>query len=56
MAKKSKIFTDAEKSILRSKKLDWRLWTLLQNMPNTMIIKHTITGEVKVIEKKQIPN
>lgn len=56
MAKEKKTFTDTEKGILRSKKLDWRLWTPLQKMPNSMIIKNIFTGDVKVIEKTQIPS
>ena len=53
---KSKTFSDMEKEILRAKKLDWRFYEPLQLLTGSMIIKHKITGEVKLVEKRQIPN
>ena len=53
---KSKTFSNTEKEILRAKKLDWRLYEPLQLLPGSMIIKHKITGEIKLVENGQIPN
>ena len=51
-----KIFTETDKQILRAKKLDWRFYEPLQLLPGSMIIKHKITGEVKMVERRKIPN
>lgn len=51
-----KIFTETDKLIMRAKKLDWRFYEPLQLLPGTMIIKHKITGEVKMVERRKIPN
>lgn len=53
---KSKTFSDTDKEILRAKKLDWRFFEPLQLLPGSMIIKHKITGEVKMVERRKIPN
>lgn len=53
---KAKTFSQEEKRALSVAKLDWRLWTPLQQLPGSMIIKHKVTGEVKVITKRGIPN
>ena len=53
---KAKIFTQEEKRALSVAGLDWRLWVPLQQLPNSIIVKHRITGEVKLIEKRHIPN
>ena len=51
MAKDKKVLTDEHKQILRRHNLNPQCWELRQDMPNSMIIKHRITGEFKVIEK-----
>ena len=51
-----KIFTETDKQILRAKKLDWRFYEPLQLLPGSMIIKHKITGDVKMVERRKIPN
>lgn len=53
---KSKTFSDADKMILKARKIDWRFYEPLQFLPGSMIIKHKITGEVKLVERKKIPN
>ena len=53
---KSKSFSDTDKEVLRAKKLDWRFYEPLQLLPGSMIIKHKITGEVKMVERRKIPN
>lgn len=53
---KSKSFSDTDKEILRAKKLDWRFYEPLQLLPGSMIIKHKITGEVRMVERRKIPN
>lgn len=49
---KSKSFSDADKMILKARKIDWRFYEPLQLLPGSMIIKHKITGEVKLVERK----
>lgn len=53
---KAKTFTPEEKRILAAYGLKWMLWTPLQQLPNSMIIRNNLTGEVRVIEKRQIPS
>lgn len=53
---KNKTFTQEDRQALSRARLDWRIWVPLQQLPNSMIIKHRITGEVKMIEKRHIPN
>lgn len=53
---KNKSFTQEEKRALSIAQLDWRLWEPLQQLPNSMIIRHRLTGDVKVIEKRRIPS
>lgn len=55
MAKK-KTFSEAEKAALRRAGLKWAMWAPLQQLPNSMIVKNIFTGEVKVIDKLQIPS
>ena len=44
--------TAAHKKLLsREGFRDIPLWQLLQELPNTIIIKHRLTGEIKVVEK-----
>ena len=54
MAKEKKTFTDQEKEILRKQKMDWRYWAILNRLPFSVIVKHRITGEIRVIEIPQI--
>ena len=51
-----KAFTETDKQILRAKKLDWRFYEPLQLLSGSMIIKHKITGEVRMVERRKIPN
>ena len=53
---KNKSFTDADKMILKARKIDWRFYEPLQMLPGSMIIKHKITGEVRMVERRKIPN
>lgn len=53
---KAKAFTPEEKKILADNGLRWMFWTPLQQLPNSMIICNNITGEVRLIEKRQIPS
>lgn len=44
--------TAAHKELLsREGFRDIPLWQLLRELPNTIIIKHRLTGEIKVVEK-----
>ena len=46
-----KRLTAAQKKLLSEQAINPVLWQLLDELPNTIIIKHRITGEVKVVEK-----
>lgn len=46
-----KRLTAAQKKLLSEQAINPALWQLLDELPNTIIIKHRITGEVKVVEK-----
>lgn len=47
-----KRLTVAHKKLLsREGFRDITLWQLLQELPNTIIIKHRLTGEIQVVEK-----
>ena len=52
---KAKVFTPEEKRILADNGLQWMFWTPLQQTPSS-IIRNNITGEVRLIEKRQIPS
>lgn len=43
--------TDAQKNIIRRRCKCPAFWKILQDVPHCMIVKHRITGEVKVIDK-----
>lgn len=53
---KTKTFTPDDRKILSKEGMDWRFWVPLQQLPNSLIVKHRITGEVKLIEKSHIHN
>ena len=53
---KAKTFTPEEKRILEENGLRWMFWTPLQQTPGSIIIRNNITGEVRLIEKRQIPS
>ena len=46
-----KRLTCAKKKIISALGYNAICWHLLQELPNTIIIKHWITGEIKVVEK-----
>lgn len=46
-----KRLTAAHKKLLSAQGINPALWQLLDEHPNTIIIKHLITGEIKVVEK-----
>ena len=46
-----KRLTAAQKKLLSAQGINHALWQLLDELPNTIIIKHRITGEIKVVEK-----
>lgn len=53
MALEKKNFTDEHKRILKRHELQPHCWELKQDLPGSLIIKHRITGEFKVIDKKK---
>ena len=46
-----KRLTAAQKKLLSEQAINPALWQLLDELLNTIIIKHRITGEIKVVEK-----
>ena len=46
-----KRLTAAQKKLLSEHGINHTLWQLLDEHPNTIVIKHRITGEIKVVEK-----
>ena len=50
MAKK-KLPTPAQQAVLKRHGLSKITWEVLKDLPNSLIIKHRITGEMKVVEK-----
>ena len=46
-----KRLTAAQKKLLSEQAINPAIWQLLDELPNTIIIKHRITGEIKVVEK-----
>ena len=46
-----KRLTAAQKRLLSTQGINPALWQLLDELPNTIIIKYRITGESKVVEK-----
>lgn len=48
---KGKEFSQEQKQLLQRKGLKPQFWTLVRELPNSMIIRQVFTGEFKVIEK-----
>lgn len=49
---RAKRLTAAQKKLLSAAGIEnVRLWHLLDELPNTIIVKHRLTGEIKVVEK-----
>lgn len=46
-----KRLTSAQKKLLSAQGINHAFWQLLQELPNSYILKHRITGEIKVVEK-----
>lgn len=46
-----KRLTAAQKKLLSERAINPTLWQFLEELPNTIIIKHRITGEIKAVEK-----
>ena len=53
---KFKEFSQEEKDLLKAKGMPWRLWEVLYRAPSSIIVKNVVSGEVRLIEKQQIPN
>ena len=51
MAQKNATPNKAQQLVLKRNKLEPLVWVVLQDMEHSMIIKHRITGEFKVIDK-----
>ena len=46
-----KRLTAAQKKLLSAQGINPAIWQLLYDLPSKIIIKHRITGEIKVVEK-----
>ena len=51
MAQKNASPTRAQARILEKHSLNKLMWSVMRELENVLIIRHKITGEVKVIEK-----
>lgn len=51
MAQKNATPSKGQQAIIKKNGLQPMYWTVLQDLTNSMIIRHRVTGEVKVIEK-----
>lgn len=51
MAQKNATPSKAQEDILRTHSLRPHLYTVVKVLPNSMIVKHRITGEFQVLEK-----
>lgn len=51
MAQKDKAPTKEQQKILQGHALDRYLWVVVKDLNHSMIVKHRITGEFKVIDK-----
>ena len=51
MAKKKPDPTKEQSNAIKKAGLSPLCWMVLQDMPHSMIVKHRVTGEVKVINK-----
>ena len=49
--KKDKALTPEQIAVLKREKLIPSCWKVLQDLNHSMIVKHRITGEIKVIDK-----
>lgn len=52
MAKKKKVPTTEQKAVLKGHGLPDYIWEVTQDLPNSLIVRHRITGEIQLIEKK----
>lgn len=51
MAKKKPAPTKGQSEVIKKQGLSPLCWVVLQELPHSMIVKHRVTGEVKVIDK-----
>ena len=51
MAQKNATPTKEQQEIIKRNGLQPLTWTVIQDLNHSMIVKHRITGEVKVIDK-----
>ena len=51
MAQKNATPSKAQEDILRAHSLRPQLYTVVKDLPNSLIIKHRISGEFQVVEK-----
>ena len=51
MAQKNATPSKAQEDILRAHSLRPQLYTVVKEFPNSMIVKHRITGEFNVLDK-----
>ena len=52
MAQKNATPTREQKAVLEKHKMNPLYWVVVRETPHSMIIKHRITGEFKVINKR----
>lgn len=45
--------TDSQRKMMEAEGLNWREWLVTKVYPNTIVVYHRQTGEIKVVEKRE---
>ena len=51
MGQKNATPTKEQKAVLKKHKLPEYLWVVMKEFPYSMMVRHRVTGEIKVIDK-----
>lgn len=51
MANKNAVLTEEQKKVMKKNDLNHVCWMVLKDLTHSMIVKHKITGEVKLLDK-----
>lgn len=54
MGKKKEIPKKWQQEVIKANGLNVLTWTVVNELPNSLIVRHRITGEVKLIKKKEV--
>ena len=51
MARKKGALSEEQVRVFEKRGLDRLLWVVIQDLPGSLIVKHRVTGEFRVIDK-----